>query len=111
LHLAAGTGVAGRPSVESRLVAYTKLKDTFFAALVRMLRPLVGGTVTRKLSRGFDATIQLGHLIAQDPDRVAREADTLEGPGIDGAEVKALRALLRAVAEPAEPVPPAGAAP
>lgn len=111
LRLTAGAGVEGHPSVESKLIAYTKLKDTFFAALVRMLRPLVGGTVTRKLSRGFDATIQLGRLIAEDPGRVVREVDALERSGIDGAEAKALRAFLRAMTEPAESVRPAGAAP
>jgi len=109
LRLAPGVTPEGDPSVESRLVAYTKLKDSFLSALVRMLRPLVGGTVTRKLSHGFDVTIQLGNLIAQDPDRVAREADMLEG--IDGTELKTFHAFLHAVPHPTAPPPPQRATP
>jgi hypothetical protein len=109
LRLAPGVTPEGHPSVESKLFAYTKLKDSFLAALVRMLRPLVGGTVTRKLSRGFEVTTQLGNLIAQDPDRVAREADALDG--IDGAELKTLHAFLHAVPPPVAPPPPQRATP
>jgi hypothetical protein len=111
LRLASRVTPEGRPSVESKLIAYTKLKDSFLAALVRVLQSLVGGTVTRKLSRGFDAAIQLGNLIAQDPDRVAREVDALEGTGIDGAQLNALHAFLRAVPVPAAPALPTGATP
>ena len=103
------TAPDGHPSVESRLVAYTKLTDTVLAALVRLLRPLVGGAVTRKLSRGFDVTYQLGALIAQDPQRVAREATGLDG--IDEADRKALATLLQAVPPPPLPVQPARSTP
>lgn len=94
-----GTTQDGHPSVETSLVAYTKLSDSILSALVRMLRPLVGGTVTRKLSRGFDVTNQLGTLIAQDPQRVTKEAAALNG--VDGAELKTFETLLQAVPVPA----------
>ena len=88
----------GRAAVRSNLVAYTRLKDSFLAAVVRLLRPLVGNAVTRKLSRGFDATAELGNAIAQDPPRVLREAATLNGVGAD--DLRSLNILLRAVPAP-----------
>jgi len=88
----------GHPAVQSNLVAYTKLKDSFLATVVRLLRPLVGGMVTRKLSRGFEVTGELGTLIAQDPGRVAKEAASLKGIGAE--DLRTLDTLLHEVPVP-----------
>ena len=89
----------GRPAVQSNLVAYTQLNDSFLSALVRLLSPLVGESVTRKLTRAIDVTVELGTLIAQDPERVAREAAGLSG--VDADDQKALNVYLHAVPVPA----------
>ena len=94
----------GTAGVQSNLVAYSKLRDSFLSAVVRLLRPLVGDAVTRKLTRGFDVTLELGNLIGRDPDRVKREAAGLKG--VRAEDLRALNALLTAVPNP---VPSAGA--
>lgn len=89
----------GRPAVRSNLVAYTQLNNAILSALVRLLRPLVGESVTRKLTRAIDVTVELGTLIAQDPERVAKEAAGLIGVGAD--DQKTLNGFLHAVPAPA----------
>jgi hypothetical protein len=98
----------GLPAVQTSLVAYTKLDATLLAGLVRLLRPLIGEAVTRKLSRGFEVTNQLGAVIAQDRDRVIQQASLV--PWLSMAELQTLVGWLytvpqRAAAPPAEQAP------
>jgi hypothetical protein len=95
---------AGGSAVENTLISYTRLDDPWLAGVVRILRPLIGGAVTRKLSRGFQVTTQLGTLIADDPDRVTQQADALLQ--MDPAAMRTLAALLRASRRPATPLEP-----
>lgn len=83
----------GHPAVDTLLIAYTKLNDPVLSGLVWVLRPLVGDAVTRKLTRGFDVTNQLGAAIAQNPDRIIQELPTL--PSIAPQEQRTLTALLQ----------------
>lgn len=83
----------GHPAVDTSLIAYTKLTDPVLSGLVWILRPLVGDAVTRKLTRGFDVTNQLGAAIAQNPDRIIQELPTL--PSIAPQEQRAFTALLQ----------------
>ncbi len=82
----------GEPAVESTLVTYTKLNDPMLAFLVRLLRPLVSGAVTRKLSKGFDVVNQLSAMAAREPDRFLSEV-LASGP-IGQEAARALRPLL-----------------
>ncbi len=92
----------GRSAVENTLISYTRLDDPWLAGVVRILRPLIGGAVTRKLSRGFQVTNQLGTLIANDPDRVAQQAGAL--PQMDPEVMRTLVALLRTSRRPTTPL-------
>jgi len=94
----------GRSVVENTLISYTRLDDPWLAGVVRILRPLIGGAVTRKLSRGFQVTTQLGTLIADDPDRVAQQADALSE--VDPATMRTLAALIQSSRRPAAPLKP-----
>ncbi len=91
----------GLPAVENTLISYTRLDDPWLAGVVRILRPLIGGVVTRKLSRGFQVTNQLGTLIAKDPTRVAQQAGAL--PEMDPELMRTLAALLQASRPPIAP--------
>ncbi|TKB75820.1 MAG: hypothetical protein E8D45_07255 [Nitrospira sp.] len=88
----------GTPAVESTLITYTKLNDPLLAFLVRLLRPLITGTVTRKLAKGFEVINQLGAVATRDPERFLNEV-AASGPN-GQADVHALRPLL-AQASPA----------
>jgi len=101
----------GYPAVQTSITAYTKLDDSLLAGLVRVLRPLIGDAVTRKLSRGFEVTNQLGGAIAQDRDRVARQVSMI--PWLNPNESQSLIGLLYTVPErpPAPPTTPVLASP
>ncbi len=93
-----------RPAMETTLVSYIRLDDRILSALVYILRPLVGGVVTRKLARGFDVTNQLTTTIAQDPDRVAQEVTS--PPLLAPDELKSLKTQLHAMRHPMPPSQP-----
>jgi hypothetical protein len=88
----------GAPAVESTLITYTKLNDRVLAFLVRLLRPLVTGAVTKKLAKGFDVVNQLGAVAARDPQRFVNEV-VASGPNGE-ADAQALRALLSLTGPP-----------
>ncbi|MGH7164164.1 MAG: hypothetical protein ACREIS_01410 [Nitrospiraceae bacterium] len=92
----------GRLAVENTLISYTRLDDPWLAGVVRLLRPLIGGAVTRKLSRGFEVTNQLGTLIAKDPDRVVQQVGGL--PQMEPEVMRTLAALLQASRRPTTPL-------
>lgn len=115
MHLTPVTSRDGYPAVQTSLMAYTRLDDSILAGLVRILRPLIGEAVTRKLSHGFEVTNQLGMAIAQDRDRVIQYASLVSW--LSTAELQTLVGWLHtvpqraAVPTTAEPPPPMQAAP
>lgn len=94
----------GHPAVETSLVAYTRLNDPVLSAFLFLLKPLVGDAVIRKLTKGFDATTQLGMHMAKEPDRLIQEVRSL--PTIQPDDQRVLTALLQELPQPAHaPVP------
>lgn len=89
------TTAEGLPAVQTSLMAYTRLDASLLAGLIRVLRPLVGEAVTRKLSRGFEVTNQLGAAIAQDRERVAQQASLV--PWLSTTELQTLIGWLYTV--------------
>jgi hypothetical protein len=64
-------------AVSTSLVAFARLDDRLLAGLVWLLRPLLEGAITRKLTRGFEVTYQLALRISEDPARILEEASSL----------------------------------
>lgn len=89
------TTTEGLPAVQTSLMTYTRLDASLLAGLVRILRPLVGDAVTRKLSRGFEVTNQLGAAIAQDREQVAQQASLV--PWLSTTELQTLIGWLYTV--------------
>lgn len=98
------TTTDGLPAVQTSLIAYTRLDATLLAGLVRILRPLVGEAVTRKLSRGFEVTNQLGAAIAQDRDHVVQQASLV--PWLTIADMQTLIGWLYTVPQRTVITPP-----
>ena len=96
-------------AVETTLVSYIRLDDRILSALFYILRPLVGGAVTRKIVRGFEVTNQLSTTIAQDPDRVAQEATS--PPLFTPDELESLKTQLQSMRRPMPPPQPPHPAP
>lgn len=99
------TTTDGLPAVQTSLIAYTRLDTTLLAGLVRILRPLIGEAVTRKLSRGFEVTNQLGTAIARDRDRVVQQASLV--PWLSITDLQTLIGWLYTVPQRAAATPTA----
>ena len=82
----------GKDAVETTLVAYTKLDSRLLAGLVSLIRPLVGNTVTRRLTQGVNIVNRLGQEMRQHPDRVLFEA--IDPPSLPDDEVAFLQHAL-----------------
>ena len=82
----------GNDAVETTLVAYAKLNSRVLAGLVSLIRPLIGNTITRKLTKGFNVVNRLGQEMRQHPDRVLFEAT--DPPPLPHDEVVFLKQAL-----------------
>lgn len=91
----AGTG---RESVDTTLVAYTKLDSRFAAGVLSLLRPLVGSLVAHKLTKGVAAVTQLGWEMQRHPERVLFEA--ADPPPLPAADVAFLTEAVAAMRSP-----------
>jgi len=65
------------------------------SGIASLLRPLIGGAVTRKLAKGTETVNRLSLLIRQEPERVMFEA--LDPPPFADDEVALLRQVLARV--------------
>jgi hypothetical protein len=82
----------GNEGVETTLVAYAKLNNRLLAGLVSLIRPLVGNTIARKLTKGVNVVNRLGQEMREHPDRVLLEATT--PPPLPHEEVAFLKQAL-----------------
>jgi len=82
----------GMEAMDSTMVSYTKLDNRILSGLVSLLRPLIGGTVTRKLGKGVETVNRLSHLMRQHPDRVLFEA--MDPPALPDEDVAFLKHAL-----------------
>jgi len=82
----------GMEAMDSTMVSYTKLDNRILSGLVSLLRPLIGGTVTRKLGKGVETVNRLSHLMRQHPDRVLFEA--IDPPALPDDDVAFLKHAL-----------------
>ncbi|WP_447972314.1 hypothetical protein [Nitrospira sp. Kam-Ns4a] len=96
-------------TVETTLQAFTRLDDPLLDGLVRVLRPLVAGAVTRKLTQAFEVLNEVCARMAQDPDRILTQADrtTFADPG----EGESLKSLLRKLPRRAAHIPSSAVTP
>ncbi|ULA65289.1 MAG: hypothetical protein LZF86_190592 [Nitrospira sp.] len=98
LSMVAVKDAAGQEAVETTLVSYTRLDNRVLAGLVSLLRPLVGRTVSRKLTKGVEAVNQLGLEMRRDPDRVLFEAT--DPPPLPPEDVAFLKQALATMSHP-----------
>ena len=78
--------------MDSTMVAYLKLDNRILSGLLSLLRPLIGGTITRKLVKGVEVVNRLGMEMRQHPDRVLAEAT--DSPPLSDVDVAFLRQAL-----------------
>jgi hypothetical protein len=103
MRITAEPSTLGRSMVQTRLASYTRFEDGVLSRLMHLFQPLVTRAVNRTLAKEFSMTHRLGILIAEEPQRILREAAELSEATSDDRE--SLLALLRAevaVSHPAD---------
>jgi hypothetical protein len=93
----------GIEAVDSTMAAYTKLDNRVLSGLASLLRPLIGGIVKRKLSKGGETVNRLSILMRQHPDRVLFEA--MDPPAFPDDDVVFVKQALENLSHPSG-VPP-----
>jgi len=93
----------GMDAMDSTMVSYTKLDNRFLSGMVSLLRPFIGGTVTRKLGKGVDTVNRLSHLMRQYPDRVLFEA--MDPPALPDDDVAFVKQALGHLSHPSGATP------
>ena len=81
--------------MDSTMVSYTKLDNRILSGLVSLLRPLIGGTVTGKLSKGVETVNRLSQLMRQHPHRVLFEA--MDPPAFPDEDIAFLKQALESL--------------
>lgn len=84
--------VDGTEMMDTTMVSYTRLDNRLLSGLVSLLRPLVGGTVTRKLVKGMQTVNRLSEVMRQQPERVLFEA--ADPPGLPHDQVAFLKGAI-----------------
>jgi len=93
----------GNDRVETTLAAYAKLDNRVLARLISLIRPLVGSTVARKLTKGVTVVNRLGQEMRQHPNRVLFEAT--DSPSLPDDEVAFLKQALENLAHSSSATP------
>lgn len=88
----------GMEAMDSTMVAYTKLDSRILSGVVSLLRPFIGGTVKRKLSKGVETVNRLSILMRQHPDRVLFEA--MDPPALPDEDVAFVKQALESMPHP-----------
>jgi hypothetical protein len=90
----------GSDAVDTTLISYIRLDNRFLSGLLSLVRPLVGGGVTRKLMRAMDVANRLSQEMRQHPDRVLREA--VAAPSLPADNVAFLKEAMATPHNPSD---------
>ena len=91
-------------AMESTMVSYVRLNNRIVAGLLSLLRPLIDGTVMRKLARGVEVVNRLGMEMRDHPERVLFEAN--DPPPVEAEDIAFLTELLGEGKHPSPSVQP-----
>lgn len=92
------TDADGMEAMDSTMVSYARLDNRFHSGVVTVLRPFIGGTVKRKLTKGVETVNRLSVLMRLHPDRVLFEA--MDPPALPDEDVAFVRQALESMPHP-----------
>lgn len=92
------TDADGMEAIDSTMVSYARLDNRLLSGVVTVLRPFIGGTVKRKLTKGVETVNRLSILMRQHPDRVLFEA--MDPPALPDEDVAFVRHALESMPHP-----------
>jgi hypothetical protein len=93
----------GMDAMDSTMVAYMRLDNRLLSGVGSLLRPLIGGMVKRKLSRGVETVNRLSHFMRQYPDRVLLKAT--DPPALPDDDVAFVKQALESLSYPDDATP------
>lgn len=88
----------GMEAMDSTMVAYARLDNRLISGVVTLLRPFIGGTVKRKLTKGVETVNRLSVLMRLHPDRVLFEA--MDPPALPDEDVAFVKQALESMPHP-----------
>jgi hypothetical protein len=91
-------GASGADMIETTVVSYTQLNSRVLSGLMSLIRPLLGGVVTRQFMKGFETAERLSQVMRHDPERVLFEAT--DPPALADEEVAFLKQALTDLRHP-----------
>ena len=91
------------------MVSYARLDNRLLSGVASLLRPLIGRTVKRKLSKGVETVNRLSIVMRQHPDRVLFEA--MDPPALPDEDVAFLKQALENLPHPSSATPSRTASP
>jgi hypothetical protein len=95
-------GADGRTRVTNTASGFVRVDNPFLGFLARLVAPIVGAAVDRKIARAFGTAGKLSEKAYDDPEGFLR---SLQGkPGLDPRHLHALAERLRQAAEARPPV-------
>jgi hypothetical protein len=83
---------SGAEAMDSTMVSYARLDSRILSGLMSLLRPLIGGIVSRKLAKGVEAVNRLGLEMRERPERVLFEAT--DPPSLPAEDVAFLKVAI-----------------
>jgi hypothetical protein len=99
----------GMDAMDSTMVSYMRLDNRLLSGVVSLLRPITGGIVKRKLSKGVETVNRLSHLMRQHPDRVLLHAT--DPPALPDDDVAFVKQALESLSHPRDATPSRATAP
>jgi hypothetical protein len=93
----------GVEAMDSTMVSYMRLDNRILSGVVTLLRPIIGGTIKRKLSKGVETVNQLSLFMRQHPDRVLSKAT--DPPALPDDGVAFLKQALESLSYPHGAIP------
>ena len=83
---------SGAEAMDSMMISYAKLDNRILSGLMSLLRPLIGGVVTRKLAKGVQVVNRLGLEMRERPERVLSRAN--DPPSLPVEDVAFLKVVF-----------------
>ena len=93
----------GMDAMDSTMVSYMRLDNRLLSGVVSLLRPFIGGTIKRKLSKGVETVNRLSHIMRQHPDRVLLKAT--DPPPLPDDDVDFVKQALGSLSYPGGATP------
>ena len=93
----------GMEAMDSTMVSYARLDNRILSGVVTLLRPFIGGTIKRKLSKGVETVNRLSLIMRQHPDRVLFEV--MNPPAFPDDEVAFVKQALESLSHSSDLIP------